>query len=364
MKVNTKHKIGLITAHVLFWISGASFPFYYNLQWFGLGTALLRILPPMLILMVLAYTNIRVVIPFLFRNNQFVWHRMLFVYLILIPITFFVIEWTFDTINAWSKVELNISFSMKMEDGKVVNMAPNTSSDRFPRFIIFGMVLFDLFVSSMYGIAKEFVYKERQAAVLKAINIKNELKLLRRQINPHFLFNALNNLYAIVQLKPEKAGDFVLKLSEMLRYVTYDGQQEKVLLYKEIEYLNNYIYFQQWRDSKWQNIDIQVDTTGLEDKLIEPMLLLPFVENAFKHSYEYEQKMWMTIILKRQNNQLYFEIGNNRSQLETQKEVADEYTGVGIENIQKRLRILYPNAHQLLIRQSEDSFWATLTLEL
>lgn len=364
MIADHKHKIAITFAHILFWIFWVSFPLYYNLQWFGFGIAFLRIVPPLAILMTLAYINMGIVIPFLFRNNQFVWYRMLLVYAILIPITFFSIEWAFDIINAWSKVELNVSFSMTMENGQVVNMAPNSSSDRFPRFIIFGMVLFDLFVSSMYGIAKEFIHKERQAAALKAINIKNEIKLLRRQINPHFLFNALNNLYAIVQIKPEKAGDFILKLSEMLRYVTYDCQQEKVLLHKEIEYLNNYIYFQQWRDSKWQNIEVQMDTKGLENMLIEPMLLLPFVENAFKHSYEYEQKMWMTIVLKKQANQLYFEIGNNRSQLETQQDVPDEYTGIGIENIQKRLQILYPTTHKLQIRQSEDSFWATLTLKI
>jgi hypothetical protein len=364
MPIKKKYQPSLIVGHILFWVVWTAFPLYYNIQWFGIPMACLRVIPPSILLILVAYINIGIIITFLFRNDKFIWYRMVLVYLILMPITFFSIECTFDLINCWSKIELNINFSMITEDGTILNMTPNSRGDRFPRFIIFGMVLFDFFTSSMYGIAREFLYKERQAAELRAINIKNELKLLRRQINPHFLFNALNNLYAIVQLKPDKAGDFVLKLSEMLRYVTYDGQEEKVLLQKEVEYLNNYIYFQQWRDSKWQNIQLDIDLQGLENMLIEPMLLLPFVENAFKHSYEYEQQMWMTIVLKKEVDQLYFKIGNNRSQLQTQKKVDDEYTGIGIENIQKRLTILHPHTHQLNIRQDKDSFWATLTLKL
>lgn len=365
MPTNQQQRYLLFAAHLLFWVVWMSFPLYYNSQWFDFPIAFMRILAPTLVLMTLAYTNIGIFIPFLFRNNKLVGYRIFLVYACLIPVAFLLLQQVFVVVNAWSGLELNLIFEATTTQGETVKLHRSEPKGQLPKFVIFGMVLFALFVSSMYGIAKEFIRKERQAAQLKAINTKNELKLLRSQINPHFLFNALNNLYAIVQLKPKKVGEFVLKLSEMLRYVTYDGQQDKVPLDKEVQYLKNYIYFQQWRDSQWQNIELELQETGLDQLLIEPMLLIPFVENAFKHSYEYEQGMWMKIVLKVQTEDtLYFEIGNNKSTLQTQQKVDDEYMGIGIDNIQKRLELLYPDSHQLTIQQDQNSFWAKLTLTL
>jgi LytS/YehU family sensor histidine kinase len=175
----------------------------------------------------------------------------------------------------------------------------------------------------------------------------------------------MNNLYAIVQLKPEKAGEFVLKLSDMLRYVTYDCQSDKVSISKEINYLNNYVYFQKWRDQNFQDIQLDMDTS-LNSLQIEPMLLIPFIENAFKHSYDHDSssKRWVKISLQNKEDTLVFEVSNNLSQSNTQEEVPDEYMGIGIGNVQKRLDLLYKHKYQLQIEKDSNSFQIKLTIQL
>jgi LytS/YehU family sensor histidine kinase len=175
----------------------------------------------------------------------------------------------------------------------------------------------------------------------------------------------LNNLYALIQLQPQKAGEFVLKLSDMLRYVTYDCQQERVSIHKEVNYIKNYIYLQQWRDARLEQLEINFDP-NLPDLEVEPMLLLPFVENAFKHSYDTAQpeKRWIKLELYYHNNILVFVAENSLSSTYTQEHVPDEYMGIGIENVKKRLGLLYANRHQLHIEEHNDHFRLELTLQL
>lgn len=358
---NNNNNIRVILAHIIFWLLFMASPLSFNTMLFGFPIALVRTVIPISAMIIIAYGNNLFVIRQLFRRKGFAWYYPFIAYAIIIPLAFFLIEYAFKFVNIITNVEVSLLFELK-QNGEVINTDSSDSS--FPGSVVGLITILILFISSLYGLALEFIQRDREEIKLKATNLKNELKLLRRQINPHFLFNAMNNLYAIVQLKPEKAGEFVLKLSDMLRYVTYDCQNDKVSINKEINYLTNYVYFQKWRDQNFQDIQINIDPS-LNSLQIEPMLLIPFIENAFKHSYDHDNnERWVKINLQNEGNQLSFEVNNSLSKSNTQEEVPDEYMGIGIENVQKRLNLLYKNKHQLQIQRHTDHFQIKLTIQL
>ena len=349
--------------HALFWILFASIPFNFNVPLFGWQLALFRTLIPAFFMICLFYGHSYVVKKLLLQDSTTALLKLVVAYVVVIPICFFGIEFLFVKINNVNDVNITLTFEA-WKDGDLVGISQTPNG--VPRSVVGFMVMFMLFISFLYGLTQEVQQRTRKEAELRATNLRNELKLLRRQINPHFLFNALNNLYAIVQLEPNRAGDFVLKLADMLRYVTYDCQQERVLLDKEVSYLQNYLYFQQWRDNEFQQLEAQLPT-DLPPVDIEPMLLLPFVENAFKHSYDpqHPQRRWIRLSLHLDDQgMLRFEITNSKSTTNTTEEVPDEYMGIGIENVRKRLSLLYPNQHQLLVEDNHDHYHILLTVQL
>lgn len=191
-------------------------------------------------------------------------------------------------------------------------------------------------------------------------NLRTELSFLRSQISPHFIFNILNNIVAMVRLKSDGLEETVVKLSTLLQYMLYETDEEKVLLHNEAEYLGSYIDLQSQRfGSKIQinkNIEIKENF-----HTIEPMLLIPFVENAFKHGYGMVEKPIIEIRMQVVDNQLFFEVKNKFSNQNLQK---DKVSGIGLANVKRRLELLYPNLHQLSIQQQDGWFWVSLKLQL
>ena len=188
--------------------------------------------------------------------------------------------------------------------------------------------------------------------------LQTELKLLKAQINPHFLFNALNNIYSLSYMKSDAAPDGILKLSQMLRYVIEDCQEEQVSLDKEVEYIENYIVFQKMKSAENSNVNFSCD--GLNRGLtVSPLLFLPFVENSFKFSRIAENDdSAIDIKLSSKDNVIKFSISNSIPLTGRTMKGA----GTGIENVKQRLNILYPGEHNLEILKEEDRF--TVNLEL
>ncbi|MCX6271402.1 MAG: histidine kinase [Bacteroidetes bacterium] len=192
---------------------------------------------------------------------------------------------------------------------------------------------------------------------LMAQKQNSELALLRTQINPHFLFNTLNNLYSLVYKKSEEAPSVVMKLAEIMRYMLYDANAEKVMLEKEISYLQSFIELQQLRlkTHNFISLDIRGDVNG---KLIPPMLLIPFVENAFKHGKKDVTPPGIMISLSVEGNSLEFTISNYCST--NPGSPKDSYQGIGLQNVARRLQLMYPDKHQLTITPCGDKFQVTL----
>ncbi len=196
---------------------------------------------------------------------------------------------------------------------------------------------------------KDELIKERQAG---------EIALLRSQVNPHFLFNTLNNIYSLVYNKSDEAAEAVMKLSSIMRYMLYDSNTDIVAVHKEVEYLNSFIELQQLRITQKGFVEIKV-TGAMENRTIAPMLLIPFVENAFKHG-EKNHAPGIIINLNLKVDSLVFTVENYTKAIP--QAPAEESGGFGLENIKRRLGLLYPDKHELIINKNEDKFKIELTI--
>jgi hypothetical protein len=191
------------------------------------------------------------------------------------------------------------------------------------------------------------------------------LDFLRSQINPHFLFNALNTIYGTaLQENAERTGEVVQRLGDMMRFMLQENLQDTIPLSREVDYLNNYISLQKLRTDP--NPNIVIDTSICEELYmvqIAPMLLIPFVENAFKHGISFRETSSIKISLEVKDKMLYFDVSNSRHAGHPNDPEKDK-TGIGLNNVKQRLQLLYKNKHELLIRETANDFYVHLSLQL
>ena len=232
---------------------------------------------------------------------------------------------------------------------------------RFHILFNFFFFLFMLAGSTAYRMIKDRTRADRIAREKENENLKTELSLLRSQASPHFMFNVLNNMVALARKKSDLLEPSLLKFSSLMRYMLYDADEEKVPLEKEIEYLQSYIDLQQQRFGK--NVQVKVDLQKADENYeIEPMLLIPFVENAFKHGTGMIEAAQITIQLKAEKNKLDFTVQNKYDP--SSIEIKDKTSGIGLANVKRRLNLLYGNKQHLLITQKDNWFTASLQLNL
>lgn len=188
---------------------------------------------------------------------------------------------------------------------------------------------------------------------------------LRSQINPHFLFNALNTIYGTaIQEKAERTGEGVQKLGDMMRFMLHENMQEKISLEREIEYLQNYISLQKLRTDPSPQIRIEEDIQKhVGNCQISPMLLIPFVENAFKHGISFREPSHIKIALEVRQEVLNFDVYNSKHP-GRDKDPEKDHGGIGLNNVKQRLELLYPKKHDLVIRESTREYFVHLSLQL
>jgi len=203
--------------------------------------------------------------------------------------------------------------------------------------------------------------KQQELTEQKNEILQTELKLLKSQINPHFLFNALNNIYALSVTNSDKTQASISHLSTMLRYVLYECDRPLVPVSKEIEYLNNYIELFVLKSSRKFNIStsFQLENESLQ---IAPMLLIPFVENAFKHSHiDQQADSFVTIRVEGNTSDITIKIENS---IPKTAMTTDAVGGIGLGNVKRRLEVLYPNKHELQVNSSIEVFQVSLHLDV
>ena len=200
-----------------------------------------------------------------------------------------------------------------------------------------------------------------QKSQLEKQNLKSELALLRSQINPHFLFNTLNNMHSLVYSDPDMTAFSIIKLSEIMRYMLNESSSEKVLLEKEIEYIKSYIALQNMRFSEKEFVKMNIvgDPSGIE---ISPMIFIPFVENAFKHGDKKKKDVGIDIKLEINDSNLLFEVCNYKRKIASQD--IEKNNSFGIVNLKRRLELAYPNRHHLEIEDAKDQYITKLRIDL
>jgi len=215
--------------------------------------------------------------------------------------------------------------------------------------------------SSLFAIANFASSKEKEMAQLKSEKLKAEMDFLKSQINPHFLFNALNNIYTLSVIKSDNTPDNLLKLSGMLRYMLYDCKEDRVPLKKELEYIDNFIELHKLKDSQGLNIKLSLDR-GQPDLMVAPLIFIPFIENAFKHSkIEDLEKGWIKINLIIQDKTLLFNVQNS---VPSNHFTKDKVGGIGLKNVRRQLELVYPDKHDLKIEKTTEIFDISLKIFL
>jgi hypothetical protein len=298
----------------------------------------------MISLLTICYLNLFLLIPrFLQKGNYF---RYL---LLLVLVIFLGIE-----INVFS---FNYLVDFLFPDYLIISYIDRYELSKY-------MIVF-LSLTTLFHLSKSwFLLKESETRLIKLEKEKYEAELmaLKSQVNPHFLFNSLNSIYSLVIKKSDLAKEALIKLSDSLRYMIYESTGEKIPLKREIEYLDNYIELQKLRTPHGEFIQFRID--GDPGNLqIAPLLLIPIVENGFKHGIKAEIKdVFINIRIIINGSELTLMVSNNKSS--EKNDSGDEIGGIGLENMGKRLELLYDQKYQLDIEEQADKFDIKLKLHL
>lgn len=217
-----------------------------------------------------------------------------------------------------------------------------------------------IFTAVAIKLLKYWYTNQKAQQILIQEKLAGELKFLKTQIHPHFLFNTLNNLYALTLKKSDKAPGTVLKLSELINYMLYECKSDDVVLSKEIKFIRNYVDIEKMRYGDKLDVDIRV-SGEVGDRKIAPLIILPFVENCFKHGASEDlQQSWVKITIDSHADHIVIKVENSKASDNGKQPIRDE--GIGIQNVKRRLDLLYPGKYELKIMNGEETFLIILSI--
>jgi sensor histidine kinase YesM len=337
--------IATVIGHVLFWIT----IYYFYAYFLGYGSSNVTyvklfsgFLMPVTIL--ISYFLIYYLIPNYLLTKKYKYFILYSVYTFIISVYIII---------------LSILYGLIYSEGyKEVDTAPLTKTLPFIILGVFFVVLIVVSLSLIMHNYKSIVKNESlNNKILNAqLELKEqELKFLKMQIHPHFLFNSLNTIYGFALKKADEAPEMILKLSNLLDYILYQVEKPSVMLQDEVNHLLDYVALEKMRfhDTLEVKIYRKIENENIH---IAPMLLIPFVENAFKHGTLVKGRLKVTIFLKTIGDKLFFEIEN------TSSNESNSSKGIGLININKRLEMLYPNRHNIEIEQYKNNFKVQLII--
>ena len=210
-----------------------------------------------------------------------------------------------------------------------------------------------------FAYLKNITKTKKARKELERTQLNTELAFLKNQVSPHFFFNTLNNIYSLIQINTDDAQDSVLKLSKLMRYLLYESEQGHTLLSREIEFMKNYIDLMRLRLNNKVSVIVSFPD-NYTDTEIFPLLFISFIENAFKHGISYNNKSFIYITLVIDLDEIHFSCQNSINESD---EKTENSSGIGLENIQKRLALLYPQKHELSISKEKEAFNVLLKLK-
>ncbi|MEP7322921.1 MAG: histidine kinase [Saprospiraceae bacterium] len=215
-------------------------------------------------------------------------------------------------------------------------------------------------------LTKKWIQTRRREQELEKEKLETELKFLRAQFNPHFLFNTINSIFVLIHKNPDMASEALAKFSDLLRYQLYECNEHEIPLSKELIYLEGFIELERLRqDSQHLSLDVNIAVIHNPDLVIAPFILIPFIENAFKHvSKNKNRSNWIKLNFHMERNQLVFKIANSITSFSSLSNDFIQYHGLGLKNVKRRLELIYPNLHTLSIHKDEDHFEVMLKITL
>ncbi|QRM90315.1 sensor histidine kinase [Lacinutrix sp. WUR7] len=340
-----KNKISYkeIIIHTLVWMCISTFPLltaYIDLGEIPSGLYLKQAMRP-----IVFYINYLVFVPYLLLRRKLVLY-------ILVSIVFLIV---------YNYVTEELIFNNLIVEFRDLPRPPNRPGGPFgikhAISIVFSLSIFLL--GGIFSLVVDFYKRDRLSKELENEQKDIKLQVLRNQLNPHFLFNSLNSIYSLVRSKSDDAPEAVITLSELMRYMLYEAGDKQVPLEKEINYIQNYIALQRLRlkNTEAVKLNINGETRNLK---IYPLLLISFIENAFKYGTDYKGNTQIDIKIVVSNNQLVFKaeniLGLHKRDMKN--------SGVGLKNIENQLHYLYKNNHKLIINETKTHYKVHLTLNL
>ncbi|MEN1785588.1 MAG: histidine kinase [Bacteroidota bacterium] len=303
-----------------------------------------NLIPRMVVNPILLYVNYLVLVPRLLLRKK------LLAYIVI----------SFVLVNGFSFILSRTLFPVPIQ--RIIDLAENESLGPvkqlpFALTLIFSLAFFLL--GGVLGLIKDFYRRDKINQEIAVSRKETELQFLRAQLNPHFLFNSLNSIYSLVRNKSHEAPEAVITLSELMRYMLYEAKEAMVPLSKEINYIQNFMALQRFRLKDSSGLKMQV-VGDYKDKKIPPLLLIPFVENAFKYGTDFHGNTTIDIKMEIIGADFFFSIENKVGHYRKDK----INSGIGLKNIEDRLRLIYPDNHVLRIHKNEDRYQVALELNL
>ena len=226
----------------------------------------------------------------------------------------------------------------------------------------FPTALFLTFLSLGLKVLERQSQIEELSREIEKEKLNSELAFLKNQISPHFFFNTLNNIYSLIGINQNDSQEAVLKLSKLMRYLIYDSEKGNTMLSHEIEFMRNYIDLMKLRMSERVTLNVSFPE-DYDDRNIQPLLFIPFIENAFKHGISYREKSFIDIGMKAEAGSLVFRCSNSLHEANGEKGEGSYDGGIGLENVRKRLSLLFPGSHELKITSTGTRYEVSLEIK-
>jgi two-component system, LytTR family, sensor kinase len=351
MKYRIKKAItSIVIQHVMFWICVILLLIYPEISDpKGIDAAqLTEVFFTIFIIGISVYTNLWLFIPRLLKKRKY------FLYILSLVFSLLLVS----IVDLYFSLEIfKHDFSKDLGDD-----TPIINQEIILVLSNFILILFFVIITTFVKLLRDWLKMQDNALKIKEMerqHLEAELNSLKAQINPHFLFNTLNNLYSLSLDGSPKTPEMILQLSDLMRYIIYDCRDNKVPMRKEISFTQNYINLEKLRLGNAVMVDLLI--FGEPEVEIAPLLFINFLENAFKHGRKSEGSMIKVSFDFREQNEVEFIVENNV--YPDSNETLNEYSGIGIENVRKRLGLLYPHNHQLTITSDNEKYCVKLNIQ-
>lgn len=354
-----------ILLHLFAWTIFLGLPLYFNKRW-QVGTDFMWLYYiNSLISGIIFYTNYLLLVPrFYFIGRKY---RYLIAITVLLVLFYFVSDKSNDMVFRYS---LQLNQDMDRQPNRELKIRPPRDLSRLPVHPPFRQIhLYNYSFNALFLLFFSFGMRvlERQSAIekiqkeMEKEKLNSELAFLKNQISPHFFFNTLNNIYSLISINPEDSQKAVLKLSKLMRYLLYESETGDTYLSNEIGFMLNYIDLMKLRLSEKIRLSVSFPEK-FEDLKIPPLLFIPFIENAFKHGISGRGQSFIEIEMTCSDDNIIFRCSNSISERKEEQDTGN--SGIGLENVKKRLALLFPEKHKLTIGKVNKIFEIQLVINI